>query len=133
MHVETAENINTLGRFCGQRDVVSLDCNNLLERFGIEHADVMVLFGGSILAGGDVLAEAIRGRIASTYIGQDCVNVYHCRRRRSHNRDSQADRAVRISIDQDSRSDRGRNLSEISAGGLRIRGGFSGNKIHQLR
>ena len=68
MHIETAENINTLGRFCGQRDVVSLDCNNLLERFGIEHADVMVLFGGSILAGGDVLAEAIRGMIASTYI-----------------------------------------------------------------
>ena len=68
MHIETAKNVNTLGRFCGQRDVVSLDRNNLFERFGIEHADVMVLFGGSILAGGDVLAEAIRDRIASTYI-----------------------------------------------------------------
>ena len=68
MHLETAKNINTLGRFCGQRDVVSLDRNNLFERFGMEHADVMVLFGGSILAGGDVLAEAIRSRIASTYI-----------------------------------------------------------------
>ena len=48
--------------------MVSLDRNNLFERFGMEHADVMVLFGGSILAGGDVLAEAIRSRIASTYI-----------------------------------------------------------------
>lgn len=28
----------------------------------------MVLFGGSILAGGDALAEAIKDRIASTYI-----------------------------------------------------------------
>ena len=68
MNRVTAELINTLGRFCGQRDVKSLDCSSLYERYGIDRADVMVLFGGSILAGGDVLAEAIRDRIASTYI-----------------------------------------------------------------
>ena len=68
MHIEKAENINILGRFCGQRDVVSLDRNHLFARFGIEHADVMALFGGSILAGGDVLAQAIKDRIAATYI-----------------------------------------------------------------
>jgi uncharacterized SAM-binding protein YcdF (DUF218 family) len=68
MNRVTAELINTLGRFCGQRDVKSLDCSSLYERYGIDRADVMVLFGGSILAGGDVLAEAIRHRIASTYI-----------------------------------------------------------------
>ena len=68
MHRAAAENINTLGRFCGQRDVVSLNRNSLFARYGIERADVMVLFGGSILAGGDVLAEAIENRIASTYI-----------------------------------------------------------------
>ena len=68
MNGRTAEYINTLGRFCGKRDVKSLDCRSLYQGYGIERADVMVLFGGSILAGGDVLAEAIRNRIASTYI-----------------------------------------------------------------
>ena len=48
--------------------MVSLDRNSLFARYGIDHADVMVLFGGSILAGGDALAEAIKDRIASTYI-----------------------------------------------------------------
>ena len=68
MNGRTAEYINTLGRFCGKRDVKSLDCRSLYQGYGIERADVMVLFGGSILAGGDVLADAIRNRIASTYI-----------------------------------------------------------------
>ena len=68
MNGATADNINTLAGFCGQRDVKSLDCNSLYEGYGIDRADVMVLFGGSILEGGDVLAEAIRNRIASTYI-----------------------------------------------------------------
>ena len=58
------ELINVLGRFCGMRDVESLDRSCLNRKYGIEKADVMVLFGGSILAGGDVLAEAIHERIA---------------------------------------------------------------------
>ena len=68
MNRVTAELINTLGRFCGQRDVKSLDCSSLYERYGIDRADVMVLFGGSILAGGDVMADAIKNKIARTYI-----------------------------------------------------------------
>ena len=124
MNGRTAEYINTLGKFCGKRDVKLLDCGSLYQKYGIERADVMVLFGGSILAGGDVLADAIRNRIASTYIivggaghtterragrgdqEQDCVNLYHSLRRRPHDRDSSEDRACRISVDQDSRSDR---------------------------
>ena len=55
-----AENLNILGQFCGKRDVEELNQKNLHEKYGIEKADVMVLFGGSILAGGDVLAKAIK-------------------------------------------------------------------------
>lgn len=62
------EAINTLGRFCGKRDIDALDITLLYQKYGISKADVMVLFGGSILAGGDLLAKAIRDKIASTYI-----------------------------------------------------------------
>ena len=59
-----AEHINTLARFCGKRDVKSLDRDSLNERYGTDCADVMVLFGGSILAGEDLIAEAIKNKIA---------------------------------------------------------------------
>ena len=36
--------------------------------YGIEQVDVMVLFGGSILCGGDILAQAMRNQIAKKYI-----------------------------------------------------------------
>lgn len=64
----THEAINVLGKFCGMRDVDCLDRESLLKKYGIPQADVFVLFGGSILAGGDVLAEAIRNRIAKVYV-----------------------------------------------------------------
>ena len=60
----SADDINTLGNFCGKRDLTALTPEELKNRFGIEQADVFVLFGGSILSGGDVLAEAIKNRIA---------------------------------------------------------------------
>lgn len=63
-----AENLNILGQFCGKRDVEELNQKNLHEKYGIEKVDVMVLFGGSILAGGDVLAKAIKDDIAEHYI-----------------------------------------------------------------
>ena len=50
-----ADNINTLGAFCGKRDIPELTPQHLYAAYGIEKADVMVLFGGSILCGGDVL------------------------------------------------------------------------------
>ena len=62
------EAINTLGRFCGKRDIDALDSTLLYQKYGISKVDVMVLFGGSILAGGDLLAKAIQDKIASTYI-----------------------------------------------------------------
>lgn len=63
-----AENINILGRFCGKRDIQELTSESLLKRYGIRQADVMVLFGGSILCGGDVLAQAMRNRVAKKYV-----------------------------------------------------------------
>ena len=60
MNVQTAEWINTLGRFCGARDVETLTRASLRKRFGFEQADVLALFGGSIIAGADVLAQAMR-------------------------------------------------------------------------
>lgn len=63
-----AQNINILGNFCGKRDVAELTKEQLKTSYGIEQADVMVLFGGSIMCGGDVLADAMRNQIAKTYV-----------------------------------------------------------------
>lgn len=63
-----AKNINILGEFCGKRDIIELTSEQLRETYGIEQADVMVLFGGSIMCGGDVLAEAMKNRIAKKYV-----------------------------------------------------------------
>lgn len=64
----TAQTINILGRFCGKRDVEELTAKQLMRDYGIIQADVMVLFGGSILCGGDILAQAIRQKIAKKYV-----------------------------------------------------------------
>lgn len=66
--IQTAEWINTLGRFCGARDVESLTRAGLRERFGFEQADVLALFGGSIIVGADVLAQAMRENVAAHYV-----------------------------------------------------------------
>lgn len=63
-----AKRINVLGDFCGIRDVPLLNKDKLVEKYGFNQADVMVLFGGSIICGGDVLAEAMRQNIAKKYI-----------------------------------------------------------------
>lgn len=64
----TAESINCLGGFCGKRDIRALTPEKLKRRYGIEQADVMVLFGGSILCGGDVLAQGMRNNVAKKYV-----------------------------------------------------------------
>lgn len=64
----TALNINVLGKFCGKRDVDELTPEQLWKKYGINQADVMVLFGGSILCGGDVLAQAMQRNIAKKYV-----------------------------------------------------------------
>lgn len=60
--------INTLAAFCGIRDIPVLSPKELQTGCAISQADAMVLFGGSILAGGDVLAEAMRAKVAKTYV-----------------------------------------------------------------
>ena len=59
MRESIAESINLIGDFCGQRDIEELSQEALQSKYGKKQADVMVLFGGSILCGGDVLAQAI--------------------------------------------------------------------------
>lgn len=68
MKEHIADCINILGRFCGKRDVPALTQEELKKKYGIPQADIMVLFGGSILCGGDVLADAIQNKIARKYI-----------------------------------------------------------------
>lgn len=68
MKTSTAECINILGEFCGKRDVPALTREELKRAYGMEQADVMVLFGGSILCGGDVLAEAMKNQVAKKYV-----------------------------------------------------------------
>ena len=50
------------------RDVEYLNSAALMAKYSIPQADVFVLFGGSILAGGDLLAQAIKDRIAKVYV-----------------------------------------------------------------
>ena len=47
---EIAAAINTLGAFCGPRELPELTPAALQAKYGFAQADVMVLFGGSILA-----------------------------------------------------------------------------------
>ena len=68
MRERIAECINILGSFCGKRDIPLLTREELKNKYGIDQADVMVLFGGSILCGGDVLAEAMEAQAAGKYI-----------------------------------------------------------------
>ncbi|NQN53351.1 DUF218 domain-containing protein [Streptococcus suis] len=60
--------VNQLAQFCGPRDLSSLTMQALQAEQGLEQVDVLAFFGGSILAGGDQLAEAIRNKIAKTYV-----------------------------------------------------------------
>ena len=68
MDSNVAENINILAKFLGTRDIDALNQEELFKRYGIHQADVMVLFGGSIVEGGDVLASGIKNFVAEKYI-----------------------------------------------------------------
>lgn len=62
------EHFNTLGKFCGKRDISELTANALHREYGFKQADVFVLFGGSILYGVDILATALRNQVAKKYV-----------------------------------------------------------------
>ena len=66
--MNTAELINVLARFCGKRDLANLTQKNLYHQYGMNQVDVFVLFGGSILEGDDVLAQAINAKLAKKCI-----------------------------------------------------------------
>lgn len=66
--MDIVKNINILGQFCGKRDVSELTSEQLKNKYGIEQADVMVLFGGSILCGGEIMASAMKNKIAKKYV-----------------------------------------------------------------
>lgn len=53
MKEKVAKNINILASFCGKRDLPELTQKALEDKYSLKQADVMVLFGGSILVGGD--------------------------------------------------------------------------------
>jgi hypothetical protein len=57
--VKVADCVNTLARFCARRDVPELTAAS---------ADVAILFGGSIVAGADVFAAAMRAGVARRYM-----------------------------------------------------------------
>lgn len=60
--------LNSLADFCGVRDVPELTREAIRKHIGEDQADVMVLFGGSILEGGAVLAQAMRQDVAKKYV-----------------------------------------------------------------
>ncbi|GID91752.1 YdcF family protein [Amorphoplanes digitatis] len=64
---DVVAHLNTLVGFCAQRDVEVLGRDAVEEAAG-GRVDVAVLFGGSILAGGDLFAQAIRDDIAARYL-----------------------------------------------------------------
>lgn len=68
MEKKIPESINTLANFCAKKDLTELTTQELTKQYGITKVDVLVLFGGSVLAGGDVFAKAIKDNIAKKYI-----------------------------------------------------------------
>jgi uncharacterized SAM-binding protein YcdF (DUF218 family) len=63
----TVDSINTLVRFCARRDVPALTREAVRAAAGAP-ADVAILFGGTILAGADVFAGALREQVAARYM-----------------------------------------------------------------
>ena len=63
----TVDGINTLVRFCARRDVPVLT-REALQAVAGAPADVAILFGGTILAGADVFADAMREHVAARYM-----------------------------------------------------------------
>jgi uncharacterized SAM-binding protein YcdF (DUF218 family) len=63
----TVDSVNTLVRFCARRDVPALT-RAALRSVGAAPADVAILFGGTIVAGADVFADAMRAQVAARYM-----------------------------------------------------------------
>jgi uncharacterized SAM-binding protein YcdF (DUF218 family) len=59
-----AENINIVSNFLGKRDIDTLSSHELEEKFKISQTDLLILFGGSIAYGCDVVGQAVSNNIA---------------------------------------------------------------------
>ena len=62
---QTAQDIEQIGRLLWKTGPACLTQAAMRQAYGCPQADVMVLFGGSILAGGDVLAQAMQNGAAN--------------------------------------------------------------------
>ncbi|MDD3117950.1 MAG: ElyC/SanA/YdcF family protein [Victivallales bacterium] len=65
---QIAADLNILGAFCGVRDIEAPTPAALRRRYAWAQADILILFGGSILAGGEVAAAAMTQRLARKYM-----------------------------------------------------------------
>jgi uncharacterized SAM-binding protein YcdF (DUF218 family) len=63
-----ADNLNTLSDFLGKRDIHTLSCSALEEKYQISQADLLILFGGSIAYGCDVVGKAVSNHIAKNFM-----------------------------------------------------------------
>lgn len=63
-----AENINVLSDFLGKRDINTLSSNALEEKYQVSQVDMLILFGGSIPYGCDVVGKAILNNIAQNFM-----------------------------------------------------------------
>lgn len=63
-----AKQVNTLAEFLGPRTIPALTQNALQAVIGQPQVDVCALFGGSIIAGVEVLATAIQHQVAKHYV-----------------------------------------------------------------
>lgn len=64
----TEEKINLLADFCGKRDIKELTKEELMKKYNIEQADVLILFGGSILEGCNIAGKAMLNGAAKKLI-----------------------------------------------------------------
>lgn len=63
-----AENINILSDFLGKRDIDILSSHALEEKYQVLQTDLLILFGGSIAYGCDVVGKAISNHIAKNFM-----------------------------------------------------------------
>jgi uncharacterized SAM-binding protein YcdF (DUF218 family) len=63
-----AENINIVSDFLGKRDMDALKRDALEENYQVSQVDMLILFGGSIAYGCDVVGKAVSNHIARNFM-----------------------------------------------------------------
>ncbi|WP_297637496.1 ElyC/SanA/YdcF family protein [uncultured Clostridium sp.] len=63
-----ADKINILSDFCSKRDLESLNKADLFNTYNINKADLLILFGGSIIEGFDVAGKAFLDDLADNFM-----------------------------------------------------------------